>query len=431
MAAAAVKKLSRYCCSNCGGSELYLYCWKGCRHVQNIKVSACRFPVSMRKKPCSLNVDLLHLLTLQTFYTETKSIQQELNMLHATIYEQETRFREYELQMKEKQESLEFLVNQVKMLPSFYPMQSSDNLTSIPIGLPSWSLIAAKMVWRQFDGDQDGNLTSEELRQLKSQLRKNHENVDDTLPDYPPEPLAPRHFLKLYECGESAKLSDDLRALGILCGMSESIAESLSACDVALTRITMEAQQLQKERDNFQKEVEESQESCKCLVWCSIQVLTIYWRVQQRAKTRLREVFATSKQSLEDKARDVLRLQQKETENEHHLRVAEEKAHATSLSKAKRESSLAKHALLDLRALVDDQIAEKEKWQRYCWELEGRLHEATNTSHIKERDLWRVKGAKKEESRRNMLLYIEAHKGKRHFARGVEPTVDTSLESTL
>ncbi|KAG1710791.1 hypothetical protein DVH05_013516 [Phytophthora capsici] len=95
---------------------------------------------------------------------------------------------------------------------------------------------------------------------------------------------------------------------------------------------------------------------------------------------------------------------------------------ATSLSKAKREVSLAKHALLDLRALVDDQIAEKEKWQRYCWELEGRLHEATNTSHIKERDLWRTKDAKKEESRKNMLLYIEAHKGKRHFAREAEST---------
>jgi hypothetical protein len=30
------------------------------------------------------------------------------------------------------------------------------------------------------------------------------------------------------------------------------------------------------------------------------------------------------------------------------------------------------------------QIAEKEKWQRYCWELEERLHEATNASHVKE-----------------------------------------------
>ncbi|KAG1710790.1 hypothetical protein DVH05_013515 [Phytophthora capsici] len=88
-------------------------------------------------------------------------------MLHATIYEQTTRFREYELQIKEKQESLEFLASQVKKLPTFYPVQPSDDQPSIPFGLPSWSLIAAKMVWRHFDGDQDGKLTSEELHQLK------------------------------------------------------------------------------------------------------------------------------------------------------------------------------------------------------------------------------------------------------------------------
>ncbi|KAF1777542.1 EF-Hand 1, calcium-binding site [Phytophthora cactorum] len=353
MAAAAVKKLSRYCCSNCGASELFLYCW--------------------------------------SFYAETKSIQQELEMLRGTIYEQEIRFRELELQLKEKQESLEFLASQVNKLPSFYPVQSLDDHKSIPLGLPTWSLVAAKMVWLQFDGDHDGKLTSEELHQLKDQLRTNHENVDEVLPDYPAEPLTPHHFLKLYECGEGAKLSDDLRSLGVLCGLSELIAQSLSTCDATLCRITMESRQLQKERDNYQKEVDES----------------------QRAKTRLREVFAASKQSLEDQARDLVRLQQQEAQTE---------VDATSLSKAKRELSSAKHALLDLRALVDDQIAEKEKWQRYCWELEERLHEATNASHTKERDLWRTKDAKKEESRKNMLLYIEAHKGKRHFDRSAEPT---------
>ncbi|KAG6962972.1 hypothetical protein JG688_00008368, partial [Phytophthora aleatoria] len=131
---AAVKKLSRYCCSNCGASELFLYCWKGCRHVQNIK----------------------------SFYAETKSIQQELEMLRGTIYEQEIRFREFELQL-----------------------------------------------------------------------------------------------------------------------------------------------QLQKERDNYQKEVDES----------------------QRAKTRLREVFAASKQSLEDQARDLVRLQQQEAQSELQLRLADEKGY--------------------------------------------------------------------------------------------------------
>ncbi|KAF4133899.1 hypothetical protein GN958_ATG17236 [Phytophthora infestans] len=380
MAATAVKKLSRYCCSNCGASELYLYCWKGCRHVQNIK----------------------------SFYAETKSIQQELEMLRVTIYEQEIRFRELELQLKEKQESLEFLANQVNKLPSYYPVQSTDEQL-IPLGLPVWSVVAAKMVWQHFDGDHDGQLTSEELHRLKDHLRKNHENVDEVLPDYSADPLTPRDFLRLYECGEVAKLSDDLRSLGVLCGLSESIALSLSTCDATLRRITMESWQLQKERDNYHKEVDES----------------------IRAKTRLREVFAASKQSLEDQARDLVRLQQQEAHNELELRLADEKAaaNATSLSRAKRELSSAKHALLDLRALVDDQIAEKEKWQRYCWELEERLHEAANASHITERDLWRTKDAKKEESRKNMLLYIEAHKGKRHFDRPAETTNPNQMEN--
>ncbi|KAH7474448.1 uncharacterized protein KRP23_8579 [Phytophthora ramorum] len=381
MAAAAVKKLSRYCCDNCGGADLYLYCWKGCRHVQNIK----------------------------TFYAETKSIQQELEMLRVTIYEQEVRFREYELELKEKQESLQFLVSQIKKLPSFYPAQSSDDLAAIPTGLPSWSQVAAKMVWQQFDGDHDNKLTCDELRRLKDQLRMNHENIDDVLPDYPAEPLTARSFLNLYECGEGAKLSDDLRSLGILCGLSEALSQSLSTCDAALCRIATESRQLQKERDHFQKEIDES----------------------KRAKTRLREVFAASKQSLEDQARDILEFQQREAQNDLQLRIADEKAaaDAATLSKSKRELSAAKHALLDLRALVDDQITEKEKWQRYCWELEDRLHEATNASHVKERDLWRTKDAKKEESRKNMLLYIEAHKGKRHFERPSEPA--TRPETTV
>lgn len=122
----------------------------------------------------------------QTFYAENKSIQQELEMLRVTIYEQEIRFREYEQQLvrgigcvvvfiysqwvllqKEKQESLEFLVEQIRRLPSYYPPQWSDDSASIPSGLPSWSTVAAKMVWQQFDGDRDGKLTTEELRQLK------------------------------------------------------------------------------------------------------------------------------------------------------------------------------------------------------------------------------------------------------------------------
>ncbi|KAF1334647.1 hypothetical protein FI667_g1680, partial [Globisporangium splendens] len=61
------------------------------------------------------------------------------------------------------------------------------------------------------------------------------------------------------------------------------------------------------------------------------------------------------------------------------------------------------------------QQTEREKWQRYCWELEERLHNAVHTSNPKERDLWKTRDAKKEEARKNRLLYMDAQKGKRHY----------------
>ncbi|KAG7400883.1 hypothetical protein PHYBOEH_004095 [Phytophthora boehmeriae] len=209
---------------------------------------------------------------MQTFYTETKAIQQELEMLRVTIYEQEIRFREYELQLKEQQESLEFLVQQVKEIPTFYSSQAAEITEQIPAHLPAWSLVAAKMVWQQFDSDHDGILTRDELSQLKDHLRKNHENIDEIL------------------------------------AAIEGSTEHLTA-----------------------------------------------------------------------------------------------------------------------QHLLSFQIGEKEKWQRYCWELEERLHEAMHSSYVKERDLWRTKDAKKEESRKSMLMYIAAQKGKRHYRMRYERPAETAV----
>lgn len=82
--------------------------------------------------------------------------------------------------------------------------------------------------------------------------------------------------------------------------------------------------------------------------------------------------------------------------------------------KAEKELNAATNAAVDLRALVEEyfrllpflrvwywaleltlaaflefgaccsQVGEKEKWQRYCWELEERLHEAMHASKAKE-----------------------------------------------
>ncbi|GAB9472222.1 hypothetical protein Gpo141_00009405 [Globisporangium polare] len=96
-------------------------------------------------------------------------------------------------------------------------------------------------------------------------------------------------------------------------------------------------------------------------------------------------------------------------------------------SKAEKELTAVTHAAVDLRALVEDQVGEKEKWQRYCWELEERLHEAMHTSKAKERDLWKTRDAKKEEARKNMLLYMDAHRGKRHYGDQVSDEISSSM----
>ncbi|RLN97483.1 hypothetical protein BBJ28_00003735 [Nothophytophthora sp. Chile5] len=177
---------------------------------------------------------------LVTFYTETKSIQQELEVLRVTIYEQEIRFREYELQLQEKQESLDFLVQQVKKLPELYPTQATEDLVSS--NLPSWCLVGAKMVWQQFDGDHDGFLTREELNQLKNQLRKAHGDIDEVLPtprdDEDPalEPLTARSLLKLYTTGGATKLADDLRSLGILYAAADAASLSKAKRELAAAR---------------------------------------------------------------------------------------------------------------------------------------------------------------------------------------------------
>ncbi|RLN86799.1 hypothetical protein BBJ28_00008582 [Nothophytophthora sp. Chile5] len=70
-----------------------------------------------------------------------------------------------------------------------------------------------------------------------------------------------------------------------------------------------------------------------------------------------------------------------------------------------------------------------------CEDLKKEVDEST-------RDLWRTRDAKKEEARKNMLLYIDAQKGKRHFERPAEsveggaadptppvPSVNNKLES--
>lgn len=51
-----------------------------------------------------------------------------------------------------------------------------------------------------------------------------------------------------------------------------------------------------------------------------------------------------------------------------------------------------------------------------------------------QRDLWKTRDAKKEEARKNMLLYMDAHKGKRHYrdapstAQDAHPTDNKNQE---
>ncbi|GAB9472223.1 hypothetical protein Gpo141_00009406 [Globisporangium polare] len=137
-ASETIKKLSRYCCSECGAKELFLYCWKGCRHIQGLK----------------------------TFYLETRAVYQELDTLKETIYELEIKLRELEVGMREKQQNLQFLLEEVQRLP-VCRLANAQPQPQAPTTLPKWGLAGVKMIWSLFDQDQDGELSDLEWMQLK------------------------------------------------------------------------------------------------------------------------------------------------------------------------------------------------------------------------------------------------------------------------
>lgn len=107
----ALKKLSRYCCAECGAKELFLYCWVrlipiiSCfllrlksfclyrKDVATSRVSRCRLFMGVGCSRCSLACGN------QAFYSETRAVQKELATLNATIYDQEVRVRELELEL--------------------------------------------------------------------------------------------------------------------------------------------------------------------------------------------------------------------------------------------------------------------------------------------------------------------------------------------
>ncbi|KAJ0391759.1 hypothetical protein P43SY_001841 [Pythium insidiosum] len=151
----------------------------------------------------------------------------------------------------------------------------------------------------------------------------------------------------------------------------------------------------------------------------------------KRTTTRLREGFAEVRVALDGKDDEIRRIEQHRSHVDSELQAAKDQVFtlSTDLKKALGDLAAATTAVHDLRALVEDQVTEKEKWQRYCWELEERLFDAVHISESKERVLWKALDAKKEETRKNMLLYMESQRGKRHWvfprdakATNTEPT---------
>ncbi|TMW56481.1 hypothetical protein Poli38472_006491 [Pythium oligandrum] len=302
---AAVKALSRYACQECGGKELYLYCWKGCRHIDNLK----------------------------TFYATTKAMQQEMETLKATVYEQTRRIRDMEAQMVEKDQALELITRQIARLPQLRPGSRQPHSTNLS-GLPRSSRCAFQLVFYQFDSDQDGK--------------------------------------------------------------NDEVCESITTTTENVGAFAHEAQLLLGDIRELRDELNE----------------------KNRTTTRLREGFAEVKMTLDSKDCEIRQVEHRRSLVDQELRGTKDAVSvmSTDLHKTKSELQAAMTAIQDLRALVEDQVNEKERWQRYCWELEERHYDEVQTSQVKDRDLFKTRDAKKEEARKNMLLYMESQRGKRHFA---------------
>ncbi|DBA04031.1 TPA: LOW QUALITY PROTEIN: hypothetical protein N0F65_009378 [Lagenidium giganteum] len=411
-----LRKLTRYSCSGCGAKELYLYCWKGCRNIQNMK----------------------------PFYIETKEVYEEVDTLRETIYEQEVRIRELESELtvtqNQKHQSLEFLLKETQKLPELLPLtKEQKERRTYPSHLPEWRVVAMKMIRDCFDSDGDGKLNRAELDALKNHLGQSNKNsrsiredIDGTLGKAVEVDVD--GLLAVYERRGNTQLLHDLRSLNIhfgslcmkpriICGMNNVVTEQ----DLPL----------------------------QCLL-----------TFRNRACNRLREGYAEVKAEVEKKNVEVGALRSEQTKLTSELQIFRGNGidvwltlqlHcqigltcfrilptmlAGDLGKAKTELVAAKRAVVDLRALVEDQVSEREKWQRYCWELEERVHDAVHSSQEKEvschhihilddlvltpvyqRDLWKTRDAKKEETRKNMRLYIESQRGKKHFLTPAQTAV--------
>ncbi|GLD93952.1 hypothetical protein PINS_up002557 [Pythium insidiosum] len=316
---------------------------------------------------------------VQSFYDEAKAQRIEIETLKATIYEQEQHRRLLEARALEREQCVAVLTRYINELPelrlqndAIQSTTTTETERTCTSDVESQRERILRLVVAKFDANEDEKLDGDELVTFKTALSDSNPQVYEELAS---TTVVDASTLRtIYKRQGDAQFEADCHALGIHFGA-------------------------------------------------------------KRATTRLREGFAEVRVALDGKDNEIRRIEQHRSHVDSELQATKDQVFTLSsdLKKALSDLAAATTAVHDLRALVEDQVTEKEKWQRYCWELEERLFDAIHSSKAKERVLWKTLDAKKEETRKNMLLYMESQRGKRHwvFPRDAKATNTESTNQFL
>ncbi|OQR90582.1 hypothetical protein ACHHYP_05391 [Achlya hypogyna] len=380
-----VKAAPTFGCRECGSKDLTAFCWKGCRNFTSLE---------------ELNA-LQRSLLERNQRLETLVCTQEAALATVTA-------------TKDEQAQIVALVQQELRRIHTGAMTACEGPDAANAAIrPAWMTTAVRALVHRFDLDGDGLLCLGEMNALKSQLQHTALYSADAFRDLiaryclDARPcsaaddnnrvalgLTPEGLLQLYDAVGPDSLEHDLAHLHIYVGRSKApddpaveLVGMLTALDSHLQAAMASKARLREEHDDKARTIARLKES---LVAATAQVVETReaWSVAQNSSHRLQDEL----QSLQAK---------------HNAYV-----HNNVVSKAEMVSG--QDAVVEMRALLEAQIAETELWQRQCWELQEQLTAISESCTSHKQNLWRVKDAKKAEERRSMLLYMQANQGKRH-----------------
>ncbi|KAH9115238.1 hypothetical protein AeMF1_010718 [Aphanomyces euteiches] len=365
----------------CRSKDLAAFCWKGCRNFTSLDES----------------------------YDDKETMATKLDQLESTVYSQGVALHAAEMKAKEQEQSLQILQHEIFEIVHWAAALRSHEPSS---ETPPAELLAVKAILYRFDLDNDGVLSMTEMNALKAALGHETKYTEETFghllssKKLPARPIRSMHdekmqlgltsegLMKLYDVVGGELLNQDLQTLGIHIGQTPAHLATLKESHAHLVSLRGDLEAAMESQKQLRLEVEDKTKAL-ARARASLQTMTTDAAKYQQEL----QIVATGQKSLEDE----LVVQKKKFEE-----------YVESNNFSKLEMSTSQQAAVEMRALLESQIQETEKWQRQCWALQEQLNTATSTCNDHKQKLWQTKEAKKIEERKNMLLYMQAQLGKKH-----------------